>query len=57
MISVQACEFNDIGWLAGHSYTLINVSTPVHFKGERDDLDGDLVLVMFENHASYRRRS
>ena len=51
VISVQACEFNDIGWLAGHSYTLINISTPVHFKGERDDLDGDLVLVMFENHA------
>ena len=44
VISVQACEFNDIGWLAGHFYTLINISTPVHFKGERDDLDGDLVV-------------
>ena len=51
VISVQACEFANIGWLSGHTYNLINVSTPVHFKGDRDDIDGDLVLVMFENHA------
>lgn len=51
VISVQACEFADIGWLAGHTYNLINISTPVHFKGREHDLDGDLVLVMFENHA------
>ena len=51
VISVQACEFADIGWLAGHTYTLISVSTPVNFKGEKDNVNGDLVLVMFENHA------
>lgn len=51
VISVQACEFSDIGWLAGHTYNLVNVSTPVHFKGKEHDVDGDLVLVMFENHA------
>lgn len=51
VVSVQVCEFANIGWLAGHTYSLINISTPVHFKGERDELDGDLILVMFENHA------
>lgn len=51
VISVQACEFKDIGWLAGHSYTLINISTPVHFEGKEHQVDGDLVLAMFENHA------
>lgn len=49
-VSVAVCEFTNLGWMAGHTYNLINVSVPVHFKGERDDLDGDLVLVMFENH-------
>lgn len=50
-VSVTLCEFTNIGWLNGKTYNLINVNVPVHFKGERDDLDGDLVLAMFENHA------
>lgn len=50
-VSVTLCEFTNLGWLNGKTYNLINVNVPVHFKGERDDLDGDLVLVMFENHA------
>lgn len=50
-VSVMANELNNLGWLAGNSYSLLSVSVPVHFKGQRDDLDGDLVLVMFENHA------
>ena len=49
--SVCLCEFTNLGWLAGKTYNLININVPVHFKGDRDDLDGDLVLVMFENHA------
>lgn len=50
-VNVKFCEFFRCSWMAGKGYTLINISCPVHFKGERDDLDGDLVLVMFENHA------
>ena len=50
-VSVCLCEFTNLDWLASKTYNLINVNVPVHFKGERDDLDGDLVLVMFENHA------
>jgi len=51
LITVNVCEFNRIGWLNGKSYRLINVNCPVHFKGELDDCDGDLVLAMFENHC------
>ena len=50
-VSVTLCEFTNLGWLNGKTYNLININVPVHFKGERDDLDGDLVLAMFENHA------
>lgn len=50
-VNVSVCEFTNLGWLNGKTYNLINVNVPVHFKGERDDLDGDLVLAMFENHT------
>lgn len=50
-VNVSVCEFTNLGYLNGKSYNLININTPVHFKGERDDLDGDLILAMFENHA------
>jgi len=51
IITVNTCEFNNLGWANGKKYNLINISCPVHFKGELDDVDGDLVLVMFENHC------
>lgn len=50
-IMVSVVEFTNLGWLAGHTYNLVNVTCPVHFDGERDHLDGDLVLVMYENQA------
>lgn len=50
-VNISVCEFTNLGWLNGKTYSLINVNCPVHFKGERDDLDGDLVLAMFENHC------
>lgn len=50
-VTVNLSEFTNLGWQNGKSYNLIGVSVPVHFKGERDDLDGDLVLVMFENQT------
>jgi acetoacetate decarboxylase len=49
MLSVIVCEFANCGWLGGNTYYLINICTPVHFDGEKDHLDGDLVLVMYEN--------
>ena len=50
-VSVTVCEFTNLGWQFGRTYNLINVSAPVHFKGERDDIDGDFVMVMFENQC------
>ncbi len=51
LVNVKFCEFFNLPWMAGKSYTLININCPVHFKGEQDDMDGDLVLTMFENHS------
>lgn len=51
VLSVTHCEFSHIGNFGGNSYSLINISVPVHFDGVEEQLDGDLVLVMFENHA------
>jgi len=51
VVSVTACEFCNIGSFAGNTYYLINISTPVHYDGKEEQVDGDLVLAMFENHA------
>ncbi len=51
VLSVAFCSFANIGNFAGNSYNLINISTPVRFDGERDHVRGDLILVMYENHA------
>lgn len=50
VFSVAECEFANIGYFGGHTYTLLNLSVPVHYSGA-EQLDGDLVLVMFENEA------
>lgn len=39
----------EIDWLAGRSYNLIGVQAAVKFKGEKDQLEGALTLVMWEN--------
>lgn len=51
VLSVAECEFANIGYFAGNTYTLLNLSVPVHYRGAEEELDGDLILVMFENHA------
>ena|GEM_PF-972117 len=51
IITVTVTEFTNLGWMGGNTYNLINVTCPVHFKGKRDDLDGDLVMVMYENNT------
>jgi len=38
-------------WLAGSSYNLIEVSVPARFQGQHDRVDGQFVLVMWENKA------
>lgn len=51
VLSVAECEFANIGYFAGNTYTLLNLSIPVHYSGAEEELDGDLILAMFENHA------
>lgn len=51
IFSAAECEFANIGYFGGHTYTLLNLSIPVHYHGAEEDLDGDLILVMFENAA------
>lgn len=51
VVSVAECEFANIGYFGGNTYTLLNISVPVRFNGAHETLDGDLVLAMFENHA------
>lgn len=45
-----ACN-KQVDWLAGHGYNLIGVSAAVRFNGEKDQLEGDYTLVMWENLA------
>lgn len=51
VLSVMVCEFANIGSFFGHTYYLVNISTPVHYDGAEEQLDGDLILAMFENHT------
>ncbi|MBU2644154.1 acetoacetate decarboxylase family protein [bacterium] len=43
-----ACN-KEVDWLAGRSYNLLGVHAAVTFKGEKDQLEGALTLVMWEN--------
>ena len=51
IFSAAECEFANIGYFGGHTYTLLNLSIPVHYSGAEEQIDGDLILVMFENEA------
>ena len=43
-----ACNRN-VDWLAGHGYNLVGVSAAAVFKGEKETLEGNFTLVMWEN--------
>ncbi|PLW86993.1 acetoacetate decarboxylase [Halioglobus japonicus] len=45
-----ACN-RDVDWLAGHGYNLVSVSVAAKFQGERDQLEGNYCLVMWEDLA------
>ncbi len=52
IITVQANEMNYIGWCGGGSYKMLKITTPVHFKGDEDEIDGELLLALFEDDPS-----
>jgi acetoacetate decarboxylase len=51
-VQVVFSKFTEINWLHGGQYNLINVAAPVHFQGEKDELDGSYTLVVWENKTA-----
>ena len=51
-LSVWYQQCRQVDWMAGSGYNLVNVSVPVRFSGEHDRIEGDLVLVMWENRTT-----
>ena len=45
---MYACN-KDVDWLAGRGYNLVGVSAAVVYKGEKEQLEGQYSLVMWEN--------
>jgi len=41
----------DIEWLAGRGYNTFGISVPVTYTGQQDTVNGDLLLVLWENMA------
>lgn len=41
----------NIEWLAGRGYNTFGVTVPASYRGETDSVDGDLLLVLWENMA------
>lgn len=50
-VMINMNMLRDIAWLAGHGYNLVGVSVPVKYHGKREEVQGNLLLVMWENHA------
>ncbi|MDC1513861.1 acetoacetate decarboxylase family protein [Porticoccaceae bacterium] len=50
-ININYSYAKDVEWLAGRGYNLFGVSIPATYQGERDTIDGDLLLVLWENRA------
>ena len=49
ILSVYYAMNREVEWLAGGGYDLLGVDVPVHFNGERDQVDGSFNLVLWEN--------
>lgn len=50
-LAIDFAYMTDIDWLAGRAYNTFGVSIPARFEGQRDVVDGDLLLVLWENLA------
>lgn len=50
IIQYQQCR--QIDWMAGSCYNLVWVAAPVRFNGQRDRLDGEFALVVWENKTT-----
>ena len=46
---MTAGYFKNLPWLAGHGYNVLGVKIPVIFSGDKDHVNGDLLLVQWQN--------
>ena len=49
IVSVQFSNCRDVAWMAGGEYRLIQVTAPVKYMGNSEELSGDYALVVWEN--------
>ena len=51
LVTLSFAYATDIAWLAGRGYSTFGVSIPTRYSGQNDQVDGDLLLVFWENMA------
>jgi len=51
VISLSFYYIKDIEWLGGRGYNVFGVSVPATYQGQQDTVNGDLLLVLWENMA------
>ena len=51
-LSIVYQQLGQVDWLAGSGYNLIWVAAPVRFNGQRDQMEGDFALVVWENKTT-----
>jgi len=51
LVTVSASYTTEIEWLAGRGYNMLGVRIPVTFRGEKDEVSGSFLSVLWENLA------
>jgi len=51
-LNISYSQFREIDWMAGGAYNLVQVSVPARFNGKRDQLEGQFILVVWENKTA-----
>lgn len=51
IVTISVTYMKEIVWLAGRGYNILGVSFPARFNGERDQVKGDFLTVLWENLA------
>jgi acetoacetate decarboxylase len=51
-LNVTYSQNREIDWMAGSSYNLVQIGVPARFNGRRDQVEGQFVLVIWENKTA-----
>ena len=51
-LNVSYSQNREVDWMAGSGYNLVQVSVPARFSGQRDRVEGEFVLVIWENKTA-----